>query len=108
LVPDVYIHFRVRVRAGSWLLYYSWPNPNPNYKNPLLFANGTTTMSETVFLGAKFRTVAKLLNCFICLKCNDFLKIVAKMCGKKKPKKSKMLQDFQTWFNVCMKKCIRI
>ncbi len=22
LVPDVYIHFRVRVRVGSWLLYY--------------------------------------------------------------------------------------
>jgi hypothetical protein len=61
------------------------PNPNPNHKNPLLFANGTTIMSETVFLGAKFRTFAKLLNCFISLKCNDFLKIVAKMCGKKKP-----------------------
>lgn len=68
------------------------PNPNPNHKNPLLFASDTTNMSETVFFykisvtacffwGAKFRTVPKLLNYFI--KCNDFLKIVAKMWKKK-------------------------
>jgi hypothetical protein len=80
------------------------PNPNPNHKNPLLFANDTTNMSETVFFckmsvkmfffwGAKFHTVAKLLNCLICLKCNDFLKI-AKMWKKnlKNPKCCKIFK----------------
>jgi len=60
------------------------PNPNPNHKNPLLFANGTTIMSETVFLGAKFRTFAKLLNCFISLKCNDFFENNSQNVWKKK------------------------
>jgi hypothetical protein len=43
------------------------PNPNPNHKNPLLFASDNTSMSETVFFckvsvaacvfwEAKFRT----------------------------------------------------
>jgi hypothetical protein len=68
------------------------PNPNPNHKNPLLFWR------------AKFRTVAKLQNCFICLKCNDFLE----NSSQNVEKKSKMSQDFQTWFKVCIKKCIRI